>query len=282
MSKKISLIIPTYNEENVILECLNSLEQQSYKNKEVIVVDDGSTDGTVRRIENCKLKIDNLTLLQQRHLGPGNARNLGAGKARGEVLVFVDSDMTFAPSFVDKLVSPILTGKTKGTWSHKEYVANPGNIWSKCWTINEGWEEGKRHSKNYPDKQKVFRAILKSEFDRVGGFSLSGEYTDDWSLSEKLGYLAVNAQGAVFYHKNPESLDEIFRQARWIGKRKYKFGVAGKIAALVRASLPVSIVVGITKSTTHKTPAFLIFKAVYDFGVFVGVLTSLLGGSNVK
>src|SRR3989344_5595935 len=113
--------------------------------------------------------------------------------------------MTFAVDFLEKLVAPILQGDALGTFSKEEYVGNSGNVWSIYWGISEGWESGKRHPKNYPDRQKVFRAILKSEFARVGGFSLTG-YTDDWTLSDKLGYLAVAAPKAKFYHKNPDNL----------------------------------------------------------------------------
>src|SRR3989344_6288685 len=281
-SPKISVIIPTYNEENVIVECLESLNKQTYNNYEVIVVDDGSTDDTVKVVSHITNHQSLITLLKQKHKGPGSARNLGAKHAKGEVLVFVDSDMTFATDFLEKLVKPILEGKSKGTFSKEELVANPENIWSACWTINEGWEKGKRHPKNYPDKQKVFRALLKSEFFRVGGFTPSGEYTDGWSLSKKLGYLADNAISAKFYHKNPESLGEIFNQAKWIGKRRYKFGILGEFVALVSASLPISVLVGLVKSLINKRPQFFVFKIVYGSGIFVGSLTSLFGGKSAK
>lgn len=275
---KLSVIIPTYNEEKVISECLESLDKQTWKNKEIIVVDDGSTDKTFHIIR----EHEDVSLLTQKHKGPGPARNLGAKHAEGKILVFVDSDMTLLPSFLEKLVDPIIKGETKGTFSKEELVSNPENIWSHYWTINEGWEEGKRHPKNYPDKQKVFRAILKQEFDKVGGFSPTGDYTDDWSLSEKLGYLADNAPGAIFYHKNPDTLYEVFKQSRWIGKRPYKFGLVGSVFALVRSSLPVSFVVAGLKAPNNAKLPFLVFKIVYDLGIFFGAFSSLLGGSSAK
>lgn len=288
---KVSIIIPTYNEEKVISNCLESLREQTLKDFEIILVDDGSTDKTLQIIENCrrrrasplagKLKIRNLTLLKQSHMGPGPARNLGVSIARGEILVFVDSDMTFAPIFLEKLIEPIERREAKGTFSKDELVANNENIWSICWGINEGWEKGKRHPRDYPNEQKVFRAILKSEFDKVEGFDPIG-YTDDWTLSEKLGYLAKAAPGAVFHHENPGTLAEVFTQAKWIGKRQYKLGMLGKLVAMARASLPVSLLVGLLKSVIHFNPFFLVFKIVYDFGVFLGSLTSLFGGTSAK
>src|SRR3972149_7564948 len=123
----ISVIIPIYNEETTIGECLNSLSKQSYKNLEVILVDDGSTDNTLHVIKNLKslvrtreVKISNLILLKQNHKGPGPARNLGASRAKGEILVFVDADMTFEKDFVKDLTAPIIKGKTIGTFSKNE------------------------------------------------------------------------------------------------------------------------------------------------------------------
>ena len=268
---KISVIIPTYNEENVILDCLKSLEMQTLKGFEVIVVDDGSTDDTMSLVSSFNAKNFKLRTFSQEHRGPGMARNLGASKAKGKILMFVDSDMTFDRDFIKDLISPIIDGKTQGTFSKNEYVSNWNNRWARCWNINEGWSAKRRHKPNYPNTQKVFRAIKKSEFDRVGGFDSGGHYTDDY-LSEKLGYEAVAVKGAKFYHNNPEGLLEIFDQAKWAAKREYKMGILGVIFALLRSSLPISLVIGIIKSITNLSPAFLVFKVVYDLGSFVGII----------
>ena len=275
---KISLIIPTYNEEKVIDLCLESLAKQTYSDFEIILIDDGSVDNSKVKIQKAKLQFKNqkLILLEQNHGGPGIARNLGAKKAAGEILVFVDADMTFAKDFLKKLVQPILDSKSKGTFSKDEYVENWDNVWARCWNINEGWPPKMRHPKNYPDHQPVFRAILKSEFDRVGGFTPGG-YNDDWSLGQKLGYDAENAPGAVFYHANPSSLKEVYAQAKWVGRREYKLGVLGTFFALLRALFPVSLIIGFAKFVIYGEPAFVIFKVVYDWGIFVGIIESLQG-----
>lgn len=267
----VSVIIPTYNEESVISDCLTSLSKQTLKDLEVVVVDDGSTDKTVEVIKNLNLSNFDLQIVNGNHGGAGKARNLGAKKAKGNILVFVDADMTFDKNFLKKLVDPILKGKEKGTFSKDEVVSNWDKPLARAYSINEGWENKKRHPKNYPDEQKVFRAILKSEFDEVGGFTPGG-YNDDWSLSEKLGYNAVVVNDAVFFHKNPETLSEIYNHAQWVGKRTYKYGSIGFVVALIRSSLPVSLVVGLVKSFLTAQPMFLIFKVVYDFGLFIGIL----------
>jgi glycosyltransferase involved in cell wall biosynthesis len=278
---KISVIIPTYNEKSVLGSCIESLGDQTLTDFEIIVVDDGSTDGTVEILRNLQLIIPNFRFFVQKHKGAGAARNLGAKHAKGRILVFVDADMTFDRDFIRNLTLPIVNGISKGTFSKEEYVSNWENIWARCWNINEGWEEKRRHPKNYPDIQPVFRAILKSEFDKVGGFTPGG-YDDDWSLGRKLGYGAVAAPGAIFYHKNPSSLTEVYNHAKWVGKRRYKLGLVGLLVALIRSSFPVSLIVGLSKSFAILNFKFLIFKLVYDFGIFVGVLEFLVTKKSSK
>jgi len=304
---RVTVIIPTYNEADVLQDCIESLGTQTFKDFEIVVVDDGSTDSTLNMLSGASKTLPSFKFFEQKHLGAGAARNLGAKHAKGDILVFVDADMTFDDFFIAKLVEPIESRKTKGTFSKEESVSNWSNIWARCWNINEGWEDGKRHPKSYPDSQPVFRAILKDEFNKVGGFTPGGYdddwslskklgymainynnlkifkslrsqrfYDDDWSLSKKLGYMAINAPSAVFYHKNPSSLVEIFNHAKWVGKRKYKLGAIGDFIALIRSSLPVSICVGLYKSILNLTPAFIIFKIIYDFGIFIGILELLV------
>lgn len=269
----ISVIIPTYNEESVIADCLNSLGKQSLKDFEIIIVDDGSTDSIFQVVSECQMPNAKCQIraIRTEHIGAGGARNEGAKHAKGNILVFVDADMTFDKHFLKMLVRPILQGKSIGTFSKDEIVSNWNSVWSRCYNKNEGWVDKRRHPKNYPDTQKVFRAILKSEFEKVGGFTAGG-YNDDWSLSEKLGYEATLAENAIFFHKNPESLKEIYNHAKWVGKRSYKMGALGYIVALIRSSLPVSLILGLLYSIRYSLYPFIIFKIIFDFGVFVGVL----------
>ncbi len=278
----ISVIIPTYNEKVDLEKCIESLGAQTCSDFEIIVVDDGSTDGTIQILSNLEKNLPSFKFIVENHAGAGSARNLGAKSAKGEILVFVDADMTFDKNFLKILVSPIERKETKGTFSKEEFVSNWDNVWARCFSINEGWEKGRRHPKNYPDKQKVFRAILKSEFDRVGGYDPSKGYMDDWSLGQRLGYDAINVPGAIFHHKNPDSLEEVFVQAKWIAKRPYKLGRMGKIFALLRASLPESLWAGFWKSLFNAEPLFIVFKVVYDLGIFTGILENLVLGKTAK
>ena len=273
---KVSVIIAAFNEERNIGACLKTILDQSYQNTEVIVVDDGSTDQTIKIVEQFPIKLFRLS-----HRGAAKTRNYAADKASGDLLVFVDADMTFSRNFIRELVQPILAGKYKGTFSKEEYISNWDNIWSRCWNFNQNWPKQKMIPGDYPEEGFDFRAILKEEFIRVSGFDDVG-YTDTWTLFKKLGYKPHVAKGAKYFHTNPDNLTEVFIQAKWTSKREYKLGFIGKIVALTRASLPISLIAGLYKAIQYQEPRFLVFKTIYDLGIFIGIIEFLATGKTSK
>ena len=99
----ISVIVPVYNASKSLDSCISSVCSQSYKNFELILVDDGSTDNS---LEICKKyqQVDNrITVVHQANAGVSAARNAGLTLARGEYFCFVDSDDEIAPSMLEKL-----------------------------------------------------------------------------------------------------------------------------------------------------------------------------------
>lgn len=274
----VSIIIPAYNEERVIEGCFKTLSQQSYPNCEIILVDDGSVDGTVNIAGSFGVKV-----ISQDHKGPGVARNLGVSKSKGEIVVFVDADMEFDKNFIKNLVSPIIRGETIGTFSKEEFVKNKNNPISVCWNINKNLPRERMIGDNFPNEAPVFRAILKDKFLSVGGFDTDGQYIDDWSLSRKLRIKSTCAPGAVYYHTNPQSLKEVWVQAQWIGKNDFIAGsLARKLRSLILYSLPVSIISGLYKSFTQKFPFFLLFKPFYDLAISVAVIETFFGVKKAK
>ncbi len=263
----ISVIIPAYNEEKNIDKCLRSISNQTYPNIEVIVIDDGSTDKSVKIIQEFPVQL--LTGLA--HQGPAKTRNKGVKFAKGLILVFVDADMTFSKDFIEELVRSVIEGKYKGTFSKEEYVSNWTNDWSRCWNINKNLPVKKMIPDNFSDEGKDFRAILKDEFNRVGGFDDTG-YTDTWTLAQKLGYKPHSIHGALYYHANPDNLKEVFVQAKWVAKRPYKYGLIGWFYMVLKSTLPVSLLIGLIKSLRYREPKFVLFKILFDFAYFLGLL----------
>ncbi len=287
---KISIIIPVYNEEACIVACLNSLALQQEKPAEIIIIDDGSSDHTLSIVEEYiketkdvsnKLKII-FHLLRQKHAGPGVARNKGVEKSSGEVVVFVDADMTFDEQFLFYLTKPIEEDSTSGTFTKEEYVKNWNNVWARCWNYNEGLFDRRRIPKEYPAVSPVFRAIRKSEFLRVGGFDDIG-FTDDWSLSRKLGYHATMASGAICYHENPASLSQVFVQSAWIGKNEFISGTwMRRIVSLWRYNYLSQLLGAFFTSIYCREPQFILFSLVYSTGIMRGIIGSILGEQKSK
>ena len=103
----ISVIVPCYNVENYIDECIKSLENQTYKNFEVIFVNDGSKDGTLKKLKIACDKNLNFKLLDQQNGGVSVARNNGIQLAQGEFINFFDSDDMASPEFLQTLYKNI-------------------------------------------------------------------------------------------------------------------------------------------------------------------------------
>lgn len=102
---KVSVIIPCYNSYKYMNKCLKSLEDQTFKDFEVIFVDDYSTDNTYndlkKYLENTNLQWE--LLKNSQNSGPGQSRNNGIEKAKGEFVCFMDSDDWYENNFLEKM-----------------------------------------------------------------------------------------------------------------------------------------------------------------------------------
>ena len=100
----ISVVIPTYNRLPILQTCLRALEAQRLEAPvtgfEVVLVDDGSTDETVAWLTAQAAELPHVRLIQQSHGGPAQGRNRGVENARGEVIVFIDSDLVVTTTFL--------------------------------------------------------------------------------------------------------------------------------------------------------------------------------------
>ena len=96
----ISIIIPAYNVEQYLTACLSSIEQQTYQNFEVILIDDGSIDSTGVICDTVATKDDRFKVIHQKNQGVSVARNKGIEEARGEYIAFIDSDDKITPEYL--------------------------------------------------------------------------------------------------------------------------------------------------------------------------------------
>ena len=104
MSQMVSVIIPVYNDEKYLMDCVNSVLNQTYQNLEVILVNDGSTDRSAALCEQLRAQDSRVRVLHKPNGGVGDSRNAGLAMATGELLAFVDNDDRMEPTNLAELV----------------------------------------------------------------------------------------------------------------------------------------------------------------------------------
>jgi glycosyltransferase involved in cell wall biosynthesis len=113
-----SVVIPTYNRQPILEKCLKALEVQKLSDAsvidyEVVLVDDGSTDGTLEWLEALQSEFPHVQTFQQDHQGPAAARNLGVEKAKGDIIIFIDSDLVVLDNFLQAHKTALVEGREK-------------------------------------------------------------------------------------------------------------------------------------------------------------------------
>ncbi|MBR3027397.1 MAG: glycosyltransferase [Bacteroidales bacterium] len=107
MSPRFSIIVPVYNAQRYLHDCLESIKSQTCQDFEVITVDDGSTDGTIHILDIIKSEDNRFQIFHQEHRGVSSARNVGINKAAGDFICFVDADDQIAPTYLSDLYQAI-------------------------------------------------------------------------------------------------------------------------------------------------------------------------------
>lgn len=108
---KVSVIIPVYNAQQYLKQCLDSICQQTLHEIEIICIDDGSTDDSLRILQEYTKKESRLQILTQKNQGAGAARNCGLRAAKGLYLSFLDADDFFEPNMLEEALNEIETYK---------------------------------------------------------------------------------------------------------------------------------------------------------------------------
>ncbi len=206
-----SLVIPTYNRKPILSKCLKALEFQQLTNDsvvtgyEVVVVDDGSTDGTVEWLQEYQLQFPNLRWIQQEHQGPAAARNLGVNSAVGDIIIFIDSDLVVTENFLQAHGEALLQGQ-KNLGSDRLFTY--GAVINTCNFENPTSEPYKvtDFSAAYFATGNV--AIPRHWLEKAGLFDTSFQLYgwEDLELGvrlKQLGLKLIKCPAAVGYHWHP-------------------------------------------------------------------------------
>ncbi len=183
-SPKVSVVIPTFNRAQLVTEAVDSILSQSYRDFELVVVDDGSTDDTAQRLTAYG---HHIRLYRQENRGASAARNAGIGVARGEYIAFLDSDDLWLEDKLriqmdlmarDPQIKICYTGEI---WMRRGVRVNPKNKHRKY----SGWILEKMLPLCIVSPSSVL--IAREVFDRVGLFDESLPACEDYDLWLRTG-----------------------------------------------------------------------------------------------
>lgn len=193
---RFSVVIPTYERRDVVVRTVAALAEQSYEDFEVVVVVDGSTDGTARALRDLVTPFP-LTVLEQANSGAGAARNAGAAAASGEILLFLDDDMEAEPSLLAEHDRSQRAGTDLVIGDLPLHPDSPRNVLSLAVA---SWARGRRdrlersHDVPLADLLTGQMSISREAFDQLGGFDAS--FTRDGSFGGEdidFGYRVLKA-----------------------------------------------------------------------------------------
>jgi cellulose synthase/poly-beta-1,6-N-acetylglucosamine synthase-like glycosyltransferase/peptidoglycan/xylan/chitin deacetylase (PgdA/CDA1 family) len=216
----VAIVVPAYNEAVGIERAVRSLAASEYPDFEIVVVDDGSDDGTAEIVE--RLSLPRLRVLRQQNGGKASALNAGIDASTAPVVVMVDGDTLFEPTTLRRLVQPLVdervgavSGNTKvgnrhgllGRWQHIEYVIG--------FNLDRRMYEVLQCTPTVPGAIGAFR---RDTLDEVGGVSddTLAEDTDLTLAIGRTGRRVVYADDARAWTEAPSTLGTLWRQRyRW-------------------------------------------------------------------
>lgn len=238
-----SAIIPARDEEGYLGACLDALAQQDVPGVELecIVVDNGSTDGTVSLARQRGARVVDATGVPL-----GELRNLGVQRARGELLAFVDADITVQPGWLGAAL---------------KHLAEPGVVAAGCYPrvppgsswVQRHWSQlvrragdGARDVGWLPSANLLVR---REAFEATGGFDARLASCEDADLTFRLGQrgrIVYDHAIDALHHREPATLRAFFRKELWHGHGSFDGIARGRLSVAELPSLvaPAMVVVG--------------------------------------
>ncbi len=215
-----SVVIPTYNRKPILEKCLKALEKQQLRGNsvvagyEVVLVDDGSTDGTLEWLESQSKEFPHVRSLSQDHKGPAAARNLGVEQAKGDTIIFIDSDLVVTEHFLQSHADALAQGQQQ---------LGSDRLFTYGWVINTcNFDNPTSEPYKLTDFSAAYFAtgnvaIARKWLEKVGLFDTRFQLYgwEDLELGvrlKQLGLKLVKCPEAVGYHWHPPfALEQIPR-----------------------------------------------------------------------
>lgn len=209
----VSMIITSRNEADVIGRLLVSINKQTYKNVEVILVDNNSTDITKDLAKKYGASVHNF--------GPERSaqRNFGAKKARGKYLLFLDADMELTSKVVASCVEVAEKEDIAGVVIPEQSIAT--NFWGRV----KAYERSFYNERGDPITDAA-RFFSKKVFLSVGGYDESITGPEDWDFPDRIreaGFKIGRSKEKIYHHEQRISLRSLFRKKFYYGLNAHKY-----------------------------------------------------------
>lgn len=263
MSSQVSVIITTKNESEVIKRLLTSLKGQSYKNIEIIVVDNNSSDSTKEIAKRFTNKVYNF--------GPERSaqRNFGAKKTSGDFLFFLDADMELSEKVIGECVNTINLGKKFGG------VIIPEKSVAKTF-----WEKVKAFERSFYNERgdeitDAARFFKKSIFKKAGGYDETITGPEDWDLPEtikKLGYTFGRIPAVIYHHERINSPFDLAKKKFFYALRAHRYLKKHRISVLSPKTIYF------LRPIFYKNFDRIISHPLLSLGMFIMLFSQILGG----
>lgn len=231
MNPLVSIIIPTRNSSIFLSECLNSIKKQSYKNTEIIVIDNNSSDNTkilAKKIADKFINIGKIKSFKGRFSATFQ-RNYGVQKSKGKIVYYLDADMVIEKDVIKECVELISNSGAGAVIIPED--SHGTTFWARC-------KQFERRCYWGDDSIEAPRCFLKEVWKKVGGLdeSIAGG-GDDWDMHEKIKDMKITTKRTIslaLHNEGALSLSRLIKKRFLYGKDTVKYISKRKNVALIQ------------------------------------------------
>ena len=231
----VSVIIPTFNSARWFDKTLASLDKQTYRNFEVIVVDKGSKDATQSLVKSYLGKIPGLKLFVA-GVERTSQFNYGVARSKGDILYYIGSDYELEPNVIEKAVGEVVVSSADAVIIEQDSVGN--SFWAKVRRLERSTYVG-------DDFIEASRFFTRKIYDKIGGYDSNLVAYEEHDLQNRLksaGAKVTRTKGVIEHHLGePDNLMQIIRKSYYYGTTVNEYfrkhpGMGIRHASLIRPS----------------------------------------------
>ena len=264
-----SIIIPVYNRPDELDELLESLTRQSYKNFEVVVIEDGSQDTSEQVCQKYQESLK-ISYFFKENTGQGFSRNFGFEKAQGDYLVVFDSDCLIPKNYLQivnaRLDTDWLDAYGGPDMAHKSFTNLQKAIsYSMTSVLTTGGIRGKKRSATAFHPRSFNMGISRKVFEKTGGYKIT-RMGEDIEFSIRIidsEFRVGLIEDAVVYHKRRTSLGQFYKQLHFFGRARINISRFYPAELKLVHMFPLLFTLGLVSLI----PLYFYYPLVYKFGV---------------